>query len=235
MSLTTLPYARRRELALLITTLLAVIFALAPWQRVLPAEIHKPSDPPPIQLELTPPEPEPTPPPRKAEPVPPPVSPVTPRLIRSPVVTHDTAPTPNTPSPATPPSPEQPSPPSQAHLTEAAPVPVAPPVPPPSNTNAERNYETALKAFIESRKTYPSGRQVALERPEGTAHVCLHLARNGHLQDTILKESTGSILLDQAARRLLASLSYPPFEEGAFRGQDEHDFCVHLKYEVPRS
>jgi len=230
-------YDYRRQVSVVLTACLIVTAIGIPLQHIL--RKHRDPDPqkqPPLTIELVPPEPAPVPPvpmPRE-QPQPRPV----PRMVQPlpQPARQEVAQVAAVPAPVV----------TEEKVAAAAPAPVArpveaparevPPAPPPApvSAQADQRYEAALRSYIESRKSYPTGRQVALEKPEGTAYMCLRLNRRGSLVEASMRGSSGSGLLDQAARRLLAGLSYPPFEEMAFRGQDEHEFCVHLKYEAPQ-
>jgi periplasmic protein TonB len=233
-------YDYRRQVSVALTACLLASAIVLPMQSLM--RKHRDSEPPkqpPLTVELVAPEP-PKPVPQtvaEARPQPqekPPPSPRQPPPVAQPVRQEAVVPAETAPAPV------------QAETRPAVAAPAAKPVespahevpqaPPPvvANLQADQRYEAVLRNYIESRKSYPTGRQVALEKPEGTAHMCLRLNRKGSLIEASMQGSSGSGLLDQAARRLLAGLSYPPFEEMAFRGQDEHEFCVHLKYEAPQ-
>lgn len=94
-------------------------------------------------------------------------------------------------------------------------------------------FETIIKDAIEAKKAYPTGRQAMLERPVGTVAICMVLSRSGKLIDSRIADSSGSILLDGAAKRLVSGVSFPPFPESYLIGKAQNEFCVRLKYELP--
>lgn len=94
-------------------------------------------------------------------------------------------------------------------------------------------FEAFVKSAIEAKKSYPTGRQALLERPVGTVSICMVLNRAGRLLDSRIADSSGSILLDSAAKRLVSSVSFPPFPESYLVGKGQNEFCVRLKYELP--
>lgn len=102
-----------------------------------------------------------------------------------------------------------------------------------STANADHVFEARIRGLIEQQKTYPSNRQAAIEKPEGTVHACVELGRDGSVRAVSIQDSAGSALLDQAARRLLSSIGYPAFPESSYAGASAHVFCTRLKYEPP--
>lgn len=232
-------YDYRRQVSVALTACLLAGAIGIPLQHILrKAHEAEPPRQPPLVIELAVPEPVPAPPvpvPQEKPQVQPKPTPRVPQPVPQ-AVQHEAVQPVAAPAPTVP----------EDRLATAAPAPVARPVeapvheapvvpPTPAvNLQADQRYEAALRSYIESRKSYPTGRQAALEKPEGITRMCLRLNRKGSLIEASMRGSSGSGLLDQAARRLLAGLSYPPFEEMAFRGQDEHEFCVHLKYEAPQ-
>ncbi|GGY11140.1 TonB family protein [Paludibacterium paludis] len=196
----------------------------------LPAIEHAKPEQPAIEIQLAdikdlPPDP---PPPPKAVP-----QPQTPPE-RTPVAT----PQPQALAPSPSPVAAQPVPaPAPAPVAPAAKT-EAPRVEPPrpvSNASANHGYEARVRALIEGRKAYPTGRQAAIEKPRGTVHVCVNVSRSGASQGVSIKEGSGSALLDTAAKRLLQSIDYPPFGEAVFAGEDTHTICTELNYEPPTS
>ena len=109
------------------------------------------------------------------------------------------------------------------------------PARPVSNVSADLAYEARVKALIEGRKSYPTGRQAATEKPQGTVHVCVSVSRAGASLGVSVKEGSGSNLLDTAAKRLLQTLEYPAFPESVFAGEESHVICTNLEYKSPTS
>jgi len=234
-------YLHRRKLAFAVTCSAALLSAAVPWRMLQAAQVEAEK---PQVVELAPaeeppkPTPEPPPPePPKAQPVQPrevqpkPVSPATVSRVESvvPAATEAAHADVTEPPPAPKPVPARVEPAVQAPpLAEPPPAPVAV-----ANTSA--SFADKIRQLINAAKAYPTGREAMTQRPEGTVEVCVTLARNGEYVDANVKESSGSILLDQAGKRLVARLRYPAFDESAFRGQAQHEFCIRLKYEVPKN
>lgn len=236
-------YRHRRKLAFAVTCSAALLSATVPWRMLQAAQVE-PEKPQIVELAPVdePPKPTPEPPP----PEPPKVQPVQPREVLA---------KPLAPAPVSRPEPVVPAATEAAHanVTEAPPAPkpvparaeppvqappVAEPPPPPppvQAANTSASFADKIRQLINAAKAYPSGREAMTQRPEGTVEVCVTLARNGEYVDANVKESSGSILLDQAGKRLVARLRYPAFDESAFRGQAQHEFCIRLKYEVPKN
>lgn len=122
---------------------------------------------------------------------------------------------------------------SQATHAPAQAQPTAPPPLPKGNT--DHTYEASVLAMVESHKRYPTGRQAMLDHPQGTVRACVTISRSGEVQDADIAGSSGSMLLDQAARRLVSGLTFPPFPEQSFAGQAKHQFCMNVDYRTPNS
>ena len=99
--------------------------------------------------------------------------------------------------------------------------------------NHEANYEQKLKGLIESKKIYPTGRQASIEKPQGTVDLCMSISQTGELLKTEVRTSSGSLILDQAAKRLVSTIVFSPFAEAGFKGESSHQFCVQLTYNLP--
>jgi protein TonB len=153
----------------------------------------------------------------------------------------------NPPAPVVTPTPKVPSLPTSIAETpvDALPTPQVPemrakgmgqdsrPVEAVPAARASASFESVIKAAIEAKKSYPTGRQAMLERPVGTVGLCMLLSRAGKLLESRIAVSSGSILLDGAARRLVSSISFPAFPETYLVGKGQNEFCVRLKYELP--
>lgn len=119
-----------------------------------------------------------------------------------------------------------------AHAAPAAPTPAPSPLP---KGNTDHVYEASVLALVEAHKLYPTGRQAMLDHPRGTVRVCVSLSRSGAADDISIASSSGSMLLDQAARRLVSGLTYPPFPAQGFPGETHHEFCMSVDYQSPDS
>ncbi|WP_157288206.1 energy transducer TonB [Uliginosibacterium gangwonense] len=229
-------------MAFVVTCGAALLGAAVPWRLLQAAQV----EPEKAQLvELAPIEEPPKPTPEPPPPEPQKVQPVQPKEVQAKPV----APTPvSRPEPVVPTATEA----AHADVTETPPLPkpapmrseppvqtpsVAepPPAPPAPAANTNASFADKIRQLINAAKAYPSGREAMTQKPEGTVEVCVTLARNGDYVDANVKESSGSILLDQTGKRLVARLRYPAFDESAFRGQAQHEFCIRLKYEVPKN
>jgi protein TonB len=177
-----------------------------------PAPIPPPPPPP-----VTPPPPSPTPP-RPTPPIPQPRVEAT-RPTQAP--TPDPIPTKEAP----PPPPAAPTPP--APTPPPPPAPPAPPPPPAVDQSAL--YTGKVRAYLNSTKRYPTGREASLQRPEGKVRVWFILKRDGSLVDAGIEDSSNSILLDNAGLATVKRGTLPPFES-AFGTEDSHRFTVDLDF-----
>lgn len=95
----------------------------------------------------------------------------------------------------------------------------------------EEAYIAEIRSNVQSRKRYPTGREVSMQRPSGTVRACMDLGRDGvPANDIIIERTSHSMILDAEARKLLRMGVYPPFPAGAFKGESRHRFCIHLDY-----
>ncbi|MGL4407014.1 MAG: TonB family protein [Zoogloea sp.] len=167
-------------------------------------------------------------------------------------------PTPPLPTPATPqarphtasaparpvseaPATETASPASQSasHAEHSSPAPAQPsaaPAPPAAPArpavSEEDNYLGRINAYVQSRKKYPTSREASLLRPTGAVKVWLILSRDGSLQEAGVERSSGSMILDGEALKLIRLGVYPPFPEGSFQGNARHRFFIELQYSL---
>jgi protein TonB len=125
------------------------------------------------------------------------------------------------------PAPSAPSRPSQSAASLAAPSPEL------RRVDLDRDFENKIRSVIEASKRYPTGREASLQKPQGVVVACVVLQRDGSLQDMKIQKSSTYPILDNAAKRLLANLQYPPIPTDIFPGQASHAFCVNLDYKVP--
>jgi protein TonB len=125
------------------------------------------------------------------------------------------------------PAPSAPSRPSQSAASPAVPSPEL------RRVDLDRDFENKIRFVIEASKRYPTGREASLQKPQGVVVACVVLQRDGSLQDMKIQKSSTYPILDNAAKRLLANLQYPPIPTDIFPGQASHAFCVNLDYKVP--
>ncbi|KAF1042071.1 MAG: hypothetical protein GAK35_02916 [Herbaspirillum frisingense] len=187
----------------------------APPQPVPPPR----SEPKPEPVQKPKPEPKPEP---RPEPKPLPKAPSAPSVPTAPA---DTAQAPT--ETATPRS-EPAAPPQKAAPTPQPSAPPSPPAAPKANVEAE--FIGKVRAYLNSVKRYPTGREASLQRPEGTVKVWFVLRRDGSVVDAGIEESSNSMLLDQAARRSINLGQFPAFPEQFRPGEAQHRFVVDLQF-----
>jgi len=182
------------------------------------AEIPPEAPPPPPPPPPTPPPPQPQQPKQQATPKPLPQTPTPTPAPTPPVAETPPSPTPPPPSP-TPPPPPAPTPP-----------PPTPPPPPVANVNLESQFTGQVRAYLNSIKRYPTGREASLQRPKGTVKVAFVLKRSGELVSAEVADSSYSILLDKEALATIRRGTFPPFPNDAFPGESTHRFIVDLDF-----
>lgn len=64
-----------------------------------------------------------------------------------------------------------------------------------SGRNAEVVYASKVRAYLQTVKRYPTGREASLQRPTGISVVWFIVRRNGELIETEIETSSGSMLL----------------------------------------
>jgi TonB family protein len=103
-----------------------------------------------------------------------------------------------------------PSPPREAAPTPPSPVPHRE-APPPTvfAPSLESAYVGRLRTYLEGIKRYPTSREARSQRPQGKVRVWLELARDGHLRDAGVEQSSGSMILDGAAMSTVRRGNYP--------------------------
>ena len=217
-------------------SLVVIALALFWSSQVVPLkQLTKPQRPP-MQLrmiELTPPEPVVSPPlprpvtvpqPEPAKPAPPKTLPIpSPTPAVTTPVTAAPAATSTAPAVSHTAAVPQPSPPLPAkHLAETPPAPVS--------ANLEAGYIAKLRAYIDSSKRYPTGREASLMRPAGMVRIWLELDRNGQLLDSGIEQSSHSMLLDHAALSTVRRGEYPNFPADVWPGSNSHRFTVDINY-----
>lgn len=202
--------------------------------RMLPVRRENPIEPITVTLtELPPPPPVPVPPPpvpTPPRPAPTPPVPTPPRPVEAkpapvpapnpiPVARQEPPPPPAPPPPASPPPP--------------APAPPAPASPPPAPAapaaDASATYTARVRAYLNSVKRYPTGRDASIQRPEGKVRIWFVLRRDGSLVDAGVEDSSNSILLDNAGLTTIKRGSMPAFE-AAFGTDETHRFTVDLDF-----
>ncbi|MGB9428788.1 MAG: energy transducer TonB [Gammaproteobacteria bacterium] len=147
------------------------------------------------------------------------------------------SPPPQPPSPPQPPHPQPtppvPQPPPQAIPTQAAQADISTPppksVPAPSpptqsqSTPQQAAYAQIVSAILEANKRYP--RQALMAGDEGTVVVSFILNSQGVVLAYQIKKSSGQPIFDEAVRRLIQRVHFPPFPAG--------DHSLRKAFEVP--
>jgi protein TonB len=187
---------------------------------------------PPIELTLVEPEVQPPVEPQLARPSPK-AEKTAPRIVTQAVIPAmaqaETGNTPVAPSirpiqttPLAPPAPAMAAPPA---------VPVMPPTN--SGREAEAVYVGKVRAYLQSIKRYPTGREASLQRPAGTAVIWFIVRRSGDLVDAGIAASSGAMLLDSTALTTVRRGVYPSFPDEAWAGRTQQRFTVELDF-VPK-
>ncbi|MES2941642.1 MAG: TonB family protein [Pseudomonadota bacterium] len=99
-----------------------------------------------------------------------------------------------------------------------------------SNASLEGEYIGKLRAYLNSIKRYPTGREASLQRPQGAVRLFVVLRRDGSVQDSGIDESSNSLILDDAGKKTVARAAFPPFPEEFKPGEATHRFTVELQF-----
>lgn len=97
----------------------------------------------------------------------------------------------------------------------------------------EAAFVAKIRAYLNSAKRYPTGREASLSRPSGRARVWFVLRRSGELVDAGIETGSGSMLLDAAALTTVRRASYTAIPDEAWSGQTQHQFSVELDFVPP--
>lgn len=122
-----------------------------------------------------------------------------------------------------------PSPPVATPKAEPEPVPPKA-VAPERSQSVEAAYVSRVREHLKNIKRYPTGREASLQRPTGVVEVWFVLDRNGALLDMGIETSSGSMLLDAAARSTVRRGEYPKFPDEVWSGKQQHRFTVQLDF-----
>lgn len=121
------------------------------------------------------------------------------------------------------------SPPSPVQAAQP-PASLPPPTPPTSGREAEAAYVGKVRAYLQSIKRYPTGREASLQRPTGMAVIWFTVRRSGELLEAGIEASSGSMLLDNAALATVRRGAYPVFPDDAWAGKAQQRFVVELDF-----
>lgn len=185
-----------------------------------PPPVEPPPPPPPPPEEPPVPAEAPPPPPPKPKPRKPEVKKVEPVKKAVPVKKAEPV-KPTAPAPAVPAKAAEPAKPAAAK-TQA------------SNGAQESAYQQTLRGVLEESKRYPTGRQAAMERPQGSVEVWLEVDRNGKVLNSGIAKRASNMLLNRAALSSLQQISQvPPFPADAYAGQNSKRFSATFTYQAP--
>ncbi len=99
-----------------------------------------------------------------------------------------------------------------------------------SARNAESIYAGRVRAYLQTVKRYPTGREASLQRPAGTSVIWFIVRRNGELVGAGVDASSGFMLLDNAALATVRRGNYPVFSDDAWPGKAQQRFTVELNF-----
>ena len=223
----------------------------APEPLPMPTPDAAPPDPEPLlppRAEPAPPQPllapEPLPAPPPPAPVPAKQDLTAPQPPQPPALPLRPVPRPTPPRPlARPAAPRGPieAPPSAAPVTAAAPpartpasppifLPAAPAQPPAPSVEVSPAWRGALAAWVQSHRTYPAAARAAGQ--EGRVGIRFTVDRTGHVLSAQVVSSSGSSMLDDGARSLLASAQLPPFPPSMV--QPQQTVVLGIQYNLER-
>jgi protein TonB len=192
---------------------------------------------PPMEISLgAPPQPAPEPEPPKVVEPPKAVEPPRPQVqqARPQAIPQQAAPVPVTATPAiSEPATVPAAPAAPARVAETAPAAIeAPPSAPaaPRAQNMENSFIARVRAYLESVKRYPTGREASTLRPRGKTRVWFVLTRGGEATEAGVDDSSGSILLDNAALATVRRGRFPAFPDDAWPGKASHRFTAELDF-----
>lgn len=98
----------------------------------------------------------------------------------------------------------------------------------PSST-AEAGWRSALGIWVTSHKRYPA--RARQRGDEGTVGIRFTVDATGRVMEVAVTRSSGSILLDDAARDMLAGQRVPPFPPGMTQAQLTLPWSIHFQLE----
>jgi protein TonB len=99
-----------------------------------------------------------------------------------------------------------------------------------SGRNAEASYAGKVRAYLQTVKRYPTGREASLQRPAGTSAIWFIVRRSGEMVEAGIETSSGSMLLDNAALTTIRRGAYPVFPDEAWPGKAQQRFTVELNF-----
>jgi protein TonB len=174
--------------------------------------LTRPTQPPPpdeLRVEMVFEQPAPPPEPvAEAPPEPPPPVAELPPEQPPPVAETPPPERPQPPKPR-PPRPKPPLPRPTAQLSAEPPPTTSAPTMTPVAPVVDRNWQSAVSAWIAARKTYPE--EARRRGEEGNVLVRLTVDRSGQVLEATVFRASGSVLLDEATLRLLGKAVLPAF------------------------
>ena len=227
-------YRGREWVASLPSFLLVLALMLLSAQTLTPRKKDAPLYSP-VQISLVaPPEPAPqaqAPEQKVVEPKPEPVKPAPPQPVAKAVTAPAPVSAPPAPEGETASVPAPSAPPAPAQKTAQA-APEAPPAPPPPriSQNTENSFIARVRAYLESVKRYPTGREASSMRPRGKTRVWFVLTRGGEATESGIEDSSGALLLDNAALATVRRGRFPAFPDDAWPGKPSYRFTAELDF-----
>jgi protein TonB len=94
----------------------------------------------------------------------------------------------------------------------------------------EGEYIGKVRAYLNSIKRYPTGREASLQRPAGTVKVWFITRRDGSLVESGVEDSSNSVILDNAALNTVKRAAFPAFPDAFKAGEPTHRFTVELQF-----
>lgn len=115
-----------------------------------------------------------------------------------------------------------------AEKIEPPPEPPSEPQQPPQQLSAP--YDSFVRGMIEKEKGYPREARIAGE--EGTAMLWFVINRYGTVLGFDIRKRTGSASLDQAIRRMMKRIKFPPLPDDERRGQDRIEYTIPVGFRL---
>lgn len=99
-----------------------------------------------------------------------------------------------------------------------------------SHPDLDAQYAAGVRSDIDRRTHVPDTSQYRLRRPSGEVRIGFALTRAGEPKTVMLRGSSGSTILDEAALTIVSSGHYAPMPANVFTGEAEHVFAVTIEF-----
>lgn len=96
--------------------------------------------------------------------------------------------------------------------------------------NVDAEFVAQLRAYLNTIKRYPTGREASTQRPKGVVRVWFVLKRDGGLVDAGVEASSNSTLLDDAARKTVNRAQFPSFPDGFKPNETTYRFTAEIEF-----